>query len=86
MKREDLEKRVKEIDEALESKQQFITQFMADLNVLKGHRIEACHWLAQFDKEAVAAQLEPLHAVSDCVAVEDHCIDDHVQDQQPAVA
>ncbi len=59
MKKEDLEARVQEIEAAILEKQGIINQYMADLNVLQGHKVEAVHWLSKFVEVTLTPIAQP---------------------------
>lgn len=59
MNREALEARLKEVDEAISSKQAFINQFVADMNVLQGHKVEVNHWLAKLNESEKPEVVNP---------------------------
>jgi len=50
MKKEDIQKRLTEVEKAIEEKNKQLQQANADLNVLIGCRAECMHWIHQFDQ------------------------------------
>jgi hypothetical protein len=70
MRKEDIQKRLEEIDKAIEKENAIINQHIANVNMLNGGKQEALYWLNKLNHPEDAMNIEQFKELTGAESVE----------------